>query len=85
MNIEYDDFIKMVNNHKIKFVNFYIYNYSHYNNCNIYTKSDTLKNGNIIYLILFNLTNDKKEDVSFLKKLMKNTNYLKLKKVKDLI
>ena len=64
--ITYRQFVEDLNNSKITEAIFEVIGYSHYKNCKIFRKYDTLKNGNTISLIRVELTNDNSELVSFM-------------------
>ena len=64
--LTYKQFIHDLNNSLISEILFEVVGYSHYKNCRIFRKYDTLKNGNTISLIRVELTNDKSELVSFM-------------------
>ena len=64
--LTYKQFIHDLNNSVISEILFEVIGYSHYKNCRIFRKYDTLRNGNTISLIRVELTNDKSELVSFM-------------------
>lgn len=64
--LTYKQFITDLNSGIIVGVDFNIVGYSHYSNCRIYWKHDTIKNGKTISLIRVDLTDDYSEFVSFM-------------------
>lgn len=66
--ITYRQFIDDLNNSTITEATFEVIGYSHYSNCRILRKYDTLRNGNSISIIRVELTKDDSELVSFLNK-----------------
>ncbi len=64
MELKYNEFIELLNQHKISEVTFFITEYSHYNSCRIIISKEKPKESEF-YLIKFVLTKDLSEMVSF--------------------
>ena len=62
---DYNEIIEALNSHSINLVKFRVKDYAHYRNCKITVKKDELLNGNVIYWIDVNLSDDGSERVGF--------------------
>ena len=80
MIYEYQQIIDDLNTGKISAIRFFIKNYTHYKNCIIERKIDIIPNGKSIVLISVKLTEDRTEDVSFLKTFKEDEKLFKMGK-----
>ena len=80
MLYKYQQIIDDLNTGKISVIRFLIKNYTHYKNCIIERKIDTIPNGKSVSLIVVKLTEDHTEDITFFKNFKEDEKLFKMGK-----